>query len=79
MTNNLIVRKNIKVRDNTNLGKPITEYRITHLIWDLTTSNIKIRVEYYNKENLVFTKDFPFEVGEEVDVNNLIEEVKKKH
>jgi len=79
MCDNLIVQGNIKVRDNTNLGRPITEYKITHLIWDLTTSNIKIRVEYYNKGNLVFTKDFPFEVGEEVDVNNLIEEVKKKH
>lgn len=79
MCDNLIVQGNIKVRDNTNLGRPITEYKITHLIWDLTTSNIKIRVEYYNKGNLVFTKDFPFEAGEEVDVNNLIEEVKKKH
>ena len=77
--NNLIVQGNIKVRNNTNLARPITEYRITHLIWDLTTSNLKIRVEYYNNKNLVFTKDFPFEVGEEVDVNNLIEEVKKKH
>jgi hypothetical protein len=77
--NNLIVQGNIKVRNNTNLARPITEYRITHLIWDLTTSNLKIRVEYYNNKNLVFTKDFEFEGQEEVDVNELIDKVKKQH
>jgi len=79
MTDNLIVQGNIKVRNNTNLARPITEYRITHLIWDLTTSNIFIRVEYYNNKNLVFTKDFEFEGQEEVDVNELIDKVKKQH
>lgn len=75
----LEVSGNIKVRDNTNLARPITRYKITHLIWDLTTSNLNIRVEYYNNENLVFTKDFLFEEQGEVDVNKLIEEVKKRH
>lgn len=75
----LVVKGNIKVRDNTNLGRPITEYRITHLIWDLTTTILKIRVEYYNNENLVFTKDFDFKTNGDVDVYELLEKVKKLH
>jgi len=75
----LIVKGKIKVRDNTNLARPITEYRITHLIWDLTTSILKIRVEYYNNEIFTYTKDYEFEGNGEVDVNNLIDKVKAIH
>jgi hypothetical protein len=75
----LEVSGNIKVRTNTNLARPITRYKITHLIWDLETRMIQIRVEYYNKENLVFTKDFDFQADEDVDVNELIDKVKKQH
>jgi len=70
---------NIKVRDNTNLSSPITRYKITYLIWDLETRNICIRVEYYNKENLSFTKDFCYEGSDDVDVNKLIDKVKSQH
>jgi hypothetical protein len=75
----LDISGNIKVRDNTNLARPITRYKTTHLIWDLETQLIKIRVEYYNKETLVFTKDFDFGGQEEVNVNELLDKVKKLH
>jgi len=79
MTDNLIVQGNIKVKDNLNLSKPITEYRITHLIWDLMEDKVKIRVEYHNQENLVYTKDFSFDGKDEIDINKLIEQVKTYH
>lgn len=79
MTDNLIVQGNIKVKDNLNLSKPITEYRITHLIWDLMEDKVKIRVEYHNQEKLVYTKDFSFDGKDEIDINKLIEQVKTYH
>lgn len=75
----LIVKKNIKIRNNTNLSKPITEYRIKKLIWDLDTRIIRLDVEYYHNDIHIFNKEYSFEGDEEVDVNKLIEQVKKLH
>ena len=74
----LIIYKNIKIKDK-NLLRPITRYEITHLIWNLREDKVEMMVEYYNNQELVLKRNFEFDGDYEVDVDKLIEEIKKLH
>jgi len=76
---NLVVHKNLKIKGNTNIVKPVNRYEITHLNWDLRTRIIKMMVTYYLNDEKVLEKGFEFDGDEVVDVDNLIEEIKKLH
>jgi hypothetical protein len=62
-----------------NISYPVLKWEITHLIWDFRNKKIKIRVEYHTTNKKVFQKDFEFPETTEVNVNELLDKVKKLH
>lgn len=57
----------------------ILSYNITHFIWDLRHDKIKVRVEYQTTLRKVLMKEYEFEPKDHIDINELIDEVKKLH
>ena len=70
----LEVIKDIRVRkDNTYV--PITRYKLTNLRLDLDSEIITIKVLFYRKDELLFTKLFNMGKCGDTNVNNLIKPV----
>ena len=62
-----------------NINRPIVKWEITELIWDFRNEKIKVRVEYLTSDKKILQKDFDFPETQEVDVNELLDKVKKLH
>lgn len=60
-------------------GEVYDRYEITFFIWDLVSSNISIRVRYYNKGKKSFRyKDFDIQGREHIDINEEINQIHLK-